>query len=231
MYALLLATFILAAPPGDFAPRYGDRETFTARYVVDPLRGGKDLQAVMLLRDDGEAWLRAYRPIPDEYRFIDRLVVVTGRPYWPSPHVQAVGGTHVDVEKIDLAPGEAPHPGPYDLMPAPPEAADLPSLAKRAKLWVRAVGRLAEVTPGKERYDPSTAVLELADGHRVAVLAISPGDVEAWKALAGQPVTITGRVKPAEKPEALALWGRVAACPGVAPRCGMEDPRRAPKQR
>jgi hypothetical protein len=196
------------------APPPADPVTFTARYVVDPIvapPGGKRLQAVTLLRDDGEAWIRAYQPLPAEYRFIDRKVVVTGRPFWPPPGPDAIGGTHVEVEKIELAPGEAPNPGPFELLPAPPEATTLGGVSARAGLWVCAVGKLESAT-----------TLSLTDG-RVALVTQTPPAA----ALVGQEVTVTGRVRPAK--DGWTLAGDPAVCAGRVPRCGMEQPRGSQK--
>lgn len=233
-----------AGPPSAFEPVYGERETFTAVYRVDPIPSGNKLQPVVLVREDGEVWIRAYRPVPGEYRFADKRVVVTGRPYWPGPGVAHLGGTHVEVEKIELAPGETPREGPHDVLPPPPEATTVAAVAARAGLWVRVHGTLAGVVEG-EPGGAGAAEIALADGARIRAEGVTALDLPRWKALVGQEVTVVGRVRPrgdepndpndpvdtagAAPAKPWSLWGTLAICPGRVSRCGMEAPRRGQK--
>ena len=95
-----------------FACTYGPHVKVETLYLVEPIPGAKRLQAVLLRLDDGQEWIRSYRPVPEEMQFFEKRVVVQGRTYRPSPLVQHVTGTHFDLESIELAPSEVPHNNP-----------------------------------------------------------------------------------------------------------------------
>lgn len=188
--------------PPDTEPRFGERTTFEATYRIAPSPAGKRLQEVVLLRDDGEAWIRAYRPIKDEYAFQEKRVVVTGRPYTNSPYVQSVGGTHFEVESIALAPGETPmDPAPTEL--PPPPLARSAEAARALTGWYAvcvgtrdgesfafAEGGVMPLGPHSSYFDP-----EVLEGEQSLLAWVDPEG---------------------------SLHVR-AACPGVDPRCGVVD--------
>lgn len=129
----------------DYEPTMGEEVEREARYVVAPFSGGKDLQAVQLVFDDGSHWIRSYRPLVSEFRYIDKRVLVRGRPYVNSPYVQSVGGTHFSLEHIELADGEVPWDVDPTQIPAPPQVRSVDGLAPREGMWVHAVGTLESV--------------------------------------------------------------------------------------
>ena len=190
-------------PPEDpFAPTFGERVTREAWYRVSPVAGGKRLQAVTLEFDGGEAWIRAYRPLRSELRFVDKRVVIVGRPYWPSPNVQHVAGTHFEVESIELAPGETPWDPEPTLIPPPPFARSADEAKARAGDHAQCRG---EAVDGVFHF-PDGSSLPMAPLGSFFDVVLPDGDqtVLAWVDDDG---TLHAR----------------AACPGEAPRCGMSD--------
>ena len=207
--------------PGDipsYEPTFGDRVEREALYVVAPFKGGKDLQAVQLILDDGSHWIRSYRPLESELQFIDKRVVVVGRTYTNSPYVQSVGGTHFEVETIALAPGEAAwDPVPTEL-PAPPQVRTLAELEARHPMWVHAIGTLSAATDEGHGH---AAVLTLDEGAEVPFMLFAPTsfeerdqDPQAW---IGRRVTVLARVY---RDEGLKL-GHGKVCEGEVAACQM----------
>jgi len=186
----------------DFEPTFGERTEFEALYRIAPSPAGKRLQEVVLVRDDGESWIRSYRPVAEEYQYQEKRVTVIGRPYVNSPYVQSVGGTHFELETIALAPGETPYdPLPTELPPPPlartAEAARALSGwyavcvgTRQGETFAFADGGSLSLGPHSSYYDP--AVLE------------GEQSLLAWVDREGQ------------------LHAR-AACPGLDPRCGVVD--------
>lgn len=219
-------------PPDDpYAPTYGETETFTATYLVTPLPGGKRFQPALLKREDGETWIRSYRPIPEEYRFHDREVVVTGRPYWPSHMVQHVSGVHFELDTIALAPGQKPNPT-TDRMPAPPTVISKAGLTARDGAWAMLKGTLTSVSHDEAEARIS-AELTLADGAVVHLGPLGRASVRAreWAPLKGKAVTVLARAMPLEG--GWRVHGGMHLCAGDAPRCGLDlgERRKAGKKR
>lgn len=71
---------------------------FEAVVAIDPRPGGKKLQAVWLVRDDGERWVIDYRPRGLWRPFEDERVQVTGARY--EPEGQAIGAQHFRVDTM-----------------------------------------------------------------------------------------------------------------------------------
>jgi hypothetical protein len=185
-------------PPVDvFAAVYGERVTFTARYRVDPRPRGKRLQAVTLHRADGEVFIRSYRSLRDEYQFLDRFVTVTGRPYEPSPYVQAVMAKHFEVEAIELAPGEPA----WDPVPSQLLAPELVRSADHARAQAGWFAECIGVIDG--------ANFRFADGSSLPLV----GEADAAEGT----VTMLARVD-----EDGSLRPDVV-CAGEDPRCGVVD--------
>jgi hypothetical protein len=192
----------IEAPEEDpFAPTF-ERVTREARYRISPVAGGKRLQAVSLDFDDGEAWIRAYRPLRSELRFAEKRVVVTGRPYWPSSNVQAVIDTHFELESIELAPGETPWDPVPTLIPPPPFARTAAQATARTARHVQCRGVAKE---GVFEF-PDGSTLPLAPFGGFFEVERIDGDqtLLAWVATDG---TLHAR----------------GACAGEVPRCGMTD--------
>lgn len=186
--------------PASMEPRFAPTMTLSARYRIEPTAGGKKLQSVMLVGDDGRVYSRAYRPLPSEYQFADKRVVVTGRPYVNSPYVQSVWGLHFEVQAIELAEGEtAWDPAPTQI-PAPPLA------------------RTADAARAEDGWYATCVGSASADGFAF----VDGGSLPISKAMAnlpdlvGESITMLARVSG----EGLSP---VAVCPGEEPRCGIED--------
>ena len=124
----------------------GQAARVEGRYEVSPVTGSKRLQPVVIVLDDCTRLLRAYRPVPAEFRFLERRVHLYGRAGTSAghdPHVQQVEAPQIlEVERLDLAPGETPvDPVPSEL-PCPPRASNAAELRARLERWVRVVGVL-----------------------------------------------------------------------------------------
>jgi len=180
-----------------YAPIYEDPVDIEARYVITPIAGGKRLQAVVLLLDSGASWIRAYRPIVDEYQFADKRVRIKGRPYTNSPYVQTVMGIHFEVEEIALALGEKPYPKEPKTIPIPPKTFTIQALEERVHMWAHCVGIIQKVEPESSFQDKATLLLQ--DGAEVLAFLskhsfqppATKADLSQW---IGRKVTVLGNV-------------------------------------
>lgn len=202
----------------DVEPTYGAPVTVSGRIDVDRFPGGKRFQGVWLHgAGGGGSYVLAYRPVERLLPFVDKRVVVTGRPWWPGRDVQHIMADHFEVTEVALADDELPwDPVPTEV-PEPPTAASTAALAERGVgRWVRVVATLEAIEAG-QRWPP--AVLRLSDQSTLQVEAVRAGDAEP---LLGQTVTAMGQVGQSPAGE-LMLVAPVAICPGDAARCGMEE--------
>ncbi len=186
--------------PASMEPTFAPVMTLMARYRIEPQAGGKKLQSVMLVGDDGRVYSRAYRPIPSEYQYADKKVAVTGRPYVNSPYVQSVWGLHFEVQSIELAEGETAWDPTPTQIPAPP-------LARTADAAKAQDGWFATCV-GSATADTFTFV----DGGALPVLKA----MATLPDLVGEDITMLARVSGGS-------LSPVALCEGVEPRCGIED--------
>ncbi|MBW2702328.1 MAG: hypothetical protein JRF33_16030 [Deltaproteobacteria bacterium] len=189
------------------------------RYDVCPVAGSKRLQPVVIVLDDGTRLLRAYRPIPSEFGFIDRRVHLTGRAGLDSgqdEHVQQVEAPQIlEVSQLELAPGEkALNPVP-DSLPAPPRVVDAEGLALRRNLWARVVGNLALLEEKPNESFWGRAEIELEDA---SLLTRDPVPMSRWADLRGRQISAVGRVE--ETDAGWSLVGMGAICAGDDEECG-----------
>jgi len=211
-------------PEPSYEPRFGEPVEREALYVVAPVAGGKNLQAVSLRFDDGEVWVRSYRPVAAELQYADKRVVVTGRPYTNSPYVQSVAGTHFELHTITLAPGETARDPVPQRIPAPPFVENRVSLEARVGLWAHCVGRL-ESLDSLDDDNPwwGEGTLALSDGSTLVMDAIPFGD-DPPRVQVGDTVTALGLVLAPEQAGAMpGLGGPVRFCTGRVERCSMDD--------
>ncbi len=201
------------------APIYEEPVTREARFVIEPVSGGKRLQAGSLVFDDGEEWIVSYRPLRRHLKFSDKRVKVHGRAYHSPPHVQSVMATHFEIETIELAPGETPYdPEPTEL-PAPPQVRAAADLKDRSDRWVHCVGTLASVDPPTDDSPYwQNGKLTFEDGGEVPLIGIPKS--EAREAPVGEVVTVLGKVLGGREGRAIELAAR-RICPGVVERCRM----------
>jgi hypothetical protein len=200
----------------NYEPTYQDPVEVTGIYTVSPVRGGKRLQAGYLLVDGkDETWVVSYRPDPKLFEYIDKRVVVRGRPYTNSPYVQSVGGTHFELQSIELAPGETPYDPKPKTLPAPPRATDEAELRARVGRWVHVVGTL-QLPPTDEGEMWPTGTLEL-DGQELAVQA--RGLEERVRPFEGKQVTVLAHVTEDDGKLELDI-GKV--CAGVVAECEVD---------
>jgi hypothetical protein len=207
-------------PRESFEPTFGDPVEREGLFLMDPIAGSKRLQACTIRFDDGEEWILSYRANPEYYQYIDKRVRVKGRPYWPSPNVQHVMGTHLQVDLLELAEGETPYDPLPTEMPAPPIIRDGAAFDARVGRWVQCVGTLLSLEPEPDGPYWSRGVLRMEDGAEVTMMGI-PSTKEEWRALRGERVTVLGRVYEGDSGK-LELGTR-AVCPGEVPRCGMDS--------
>ena len=213
----------------DVSPTYQAPVEVKARYVITPFSGGKRLQGVYLHLEDGSRWIRAYRPIPEEYRFADKWVVVKGRPYTPSPLVQSVDGVHFELAAIALANGETPYAVPPTQIPIPPKVSTQAEIAQRLSLWVHCSGTITELQTAKFG---SIAQLHLNDGTSLSFTLTSasferrvpPTELSRW---IGQTVTVLGQVKTDTPP----TLGLVRICTGILDHCPIDNPKNSPSKK
>jgi hypothetical protein len=212
------------ASAADVERLHGQRVVVEGRYEVEPVPGGKRLQAVVIVLPDGTRLIRSYRPVPAEFGLVNRRVVAVGTVYRDSgegAHVQAVGGPHFRPERVDLAPSESPYsPNVPAELPPPPVVANAREFDALADRWVQAWGTLVRVTPHQE--DPlwANAVVKLTDGTEVSLRAVTRS---RWERYVGEGVTVIGRAVPAVPGEAgRRLVDRSTVCPGHVKRCDLE---------
>ncbi len=214
----------MPAPEPSYEPTFGEPVEREALYVVAPVAGGKRLQAASLHFDDGEAWIRSYRPVAAELQYAEKRVVVTGRPYTNSPYVQSVAGTHFELDTIALAPGETPYDPIPTRIPAPPFVEDRAALEARVGLWAHCLGTLTSLeAPGDDSPWWGRGVLTLTDGSAVVLDGIPWGE-SAPDVEQGDQVTALALVLAADQPDGIpSLGGNLRLCTGRVERCLMDD--------
>jgi hypothetical protein len=111
---------------------------------IDRVAGGKRLQGVWLTKDNGRKLVISYRPQERFFPFVEKRVRIIGSTRWPDSSRQALQMTHLDVEKIELAPGETPHDPVPDTLLEPPNVDSIDEASRRTDLWVTVVGELVE---------------------------------------------------------------------------------------
>jgi hypothetical protein len=197
-----------------------------ARYEVDPIPGGKRFQGSWLVLDDGTRYVLSYRPVPEHYRYVDKRVIVTGRPYRPGRDTQHILATHFEVTSMELAPGEIPYTEIPTELPAPPLLRTAEEVYARDGRWGQIVGRLMALED-----DPDTqfhnALLQLGD---CTFIVARYAALDYWKPYMGTTMTVMSRIAVISSPAVsvdgncgAVLTGWYALCPGEVKRCGMQD--------
>lgn len=212
------------ASGADVERLHGRRVIVEGRYEVEPVPGGKRLQAALIVLPDGTRLIRSYRPVPEEYGLVNRRVVAVGTVYRDAgegPDVQQVRAPHLRPERVNLAPTESPYsPTPPTELPPPPIVKTAREFDAQADRWVQAWGSLARVTPHQEDALWANAVVKLTDGTDVHVRAVARS---RWERHLGTGVTVIGRAQPPVPGEAgRRLVDRVTVCAGHLKRCDLE---------
>ena len=200
-----------------YAPTYGPPVEVEALYLVEPIPGGKRLQAVLLRLDDGREWIRSYRPVPEELQFFEKRVVVKGRTYQPSPMVQHVGGTHFELDSIALAASEVPHDPIPTQVPSPPVVEGVADIATRDLLWVQVHGTLEGFQAEESNTFWGDGTMKLLNGETIPLRGLSRSKTEH---LVGKPITALGRSLKGQ------LSGRIVVCENHVDNCGATPDRR-----
>ena len=131
--------------------------------------------------------------------------------------MQSVGGTHFELDHIELAPGETPYALIPTEIPAPPQVRSLSEVVARRRMYAHAVGRLTSVTPEPNNSFWSVGVLTLADGTELALQSMASS--KGYAEFVGQEVTVLGLLADQEPPS----LGVRRMCAGVVARCQMTD--------
>jgi hypothetical protein len=211
-------------PEPSYEPRFGEPVEREALYVVAPVAGGKRLQAASLHFDDGEVWIRSYRPVAAELQYAEKRVVVTGRPYTNSPYVQSVMGTHFELETITLAPGETAWDPIPERIPAPPAVTDRAAIEARVGLWAHCIGTLTAFEgPSDDSPWWGRGVLTLADGSTVSMDSIPFGDGAPQVEQDSEVTALALIIAPEQPGGNPTLGGNLRLCPGRVERCMMDD--------
>ncbi len=209
-------------PPAKRAPSNKDIVTFTARFDIDRLSGGKRFQGSILYRDGLDPLVCSYRPLKQYFEFVDRRVVVQGYHWSPPANAQQIMASHFAITSMKLAPGEKPYATKPTALPRPPMVRDKKGLEGKKDRWVQVVGTLKG---GQKPKDEAwgTANLDLGDGTRVEASVYWMRYEQDWKPLVGKQVTVTGKlaVKEEAGKKRLMIPGRTAICQGVVDGCGM----------
>ena len=194
----------------DTTPAYGDPVKLEGRYELDPIPGGKRFQGAWLVLDDGTRHIIAYRPVPEHFAYLEKRVLVEGRPYVPGRDTQHVLATHLEVHSIRLAHGETPYLLPPDEPIAPPVVRTSAGLAARNGRWAKVIGTLESVCDSADGH-LGLARLRLEDGTEVRARNVRPGE---WSCLCGKTITVTSRVTRAVDSDgtSLELIGWYAVC-------------------
>lgn len=208
----------------DLEPTFGPVMHCEGRYEVDPIPGGKRFQGSWLVLDDGKRYVLGYRPITEYYPFVDKRVIITGRPYSPGRDTQHVLASHFQVASMELAPGEVPYAESPTKLPAPPLLRTADAIYARDGRWGQVVGRLIALEDDPDSYF-NNAQLQLQGGTIIVARYAAEG---LWRPYIGSTITVMSRVEvmatevvSADGKCGAVLTGWYAICPGVVERCGM----------
>lgn len=199
------------------------RAVVVGLYSIEPVRPQtKGARRVAIVLADGTHVRPAGKAIAGELAHWNKLVRVTGvvTKMPPSPAnglaVQTAGGPHVQIESIALAEGETPAPVPSGI-PTPTLVSKDTQFDGRDGRWVAVSGKVDALLTTTAPF--GTATLALADGTFVDVEGVLESE---WAAQKGAVVTVVGRVF--RGGPRIALHGAGPPCPGVVPRCALDDP-------
>ena len=197
------------APPGAL-------QTYEGRFDIDRLPQSKRFQGAWLTQDGGESLLLAYRPMPEYFAFVDKRVVLEGRPY--SPGGQRIGAEHVQVESVRLADGETALAQPPTSLPVPPRVQTRDELGARTGRWVEVFATLVGEREGAADGDWRTLEFRMDDGSMVVTVEASWVVDGTFRAHFGRRMTLLGKVYEGDGQLGL---GPVEACLGEVEGCGM----------
>jgi hypothetical protein len=194
-------------------------------YEVEPVPGGKRLQAASVVLPDGTRLIHSYRPVKEMFCYINKRVTVRGivrTDAGEPPEVQQVMAPHIAIESMALAPDEKPYDSIPDRIPDLPFIEEKKEMMRWNDRWVHVYGKLVGL---KLRYNESIwadAIIRLRDDTRLCVEWVS---FSRWNHFLDNEVTVTLLLK-LGKEEAGVLHtvsSRTAICSGKVPRCGMSD--------
>ncbi len=201
--------------PEDSPP--GELRTYEGRFDIDRLSQSKRFQGSWLVTEGGISYVLGYRPMPEYFAFVDRRVVLEGRPY--SPGGQRIGAEHLEVSSMRLADGEAELAGePPSSLPVPPRVETGEELGARGGRWVEVFATLIGEREGAADGDWRTLEFRMDDGTIVVTVEASWVVDKTFRGHFGQRMTLLGKVY--ERDGDLGL-GPVEACTGELVGCGM----------
>jgi hypothetical protein len=204
---------------------YGTSVIIKGWYEVEPVPGGKQLQAASVVLADGTRLIHSYRPVKDMFCFINKRVMVKGIVMTDAgepPEAQQVMAPHIMIETIALAPDEEP----YDTVPE--KIPDLPFVEHKKNLvrwndrWAHVYGKLIAVALRPDESVLANAILQIGDGTKLCFEWVS---FSRWTGFVNKDVTVTLLLSSVKEKEGVLHMpaGRTALCPGKVPRCGMSD--------
>lgn len=209
----------------DVKRHHGKKVLVKGRYEVEPVPGSKRLQAVSIVLPDRTRLIRAYKPVKEEFGYINKQVMVIGMVLaddGESSHVQQVMAPHItNIESITLAPGEIPYQTIPEKIPDLPFIEKKEDLAKWENHWIHLYGRLKSVKKREDESNWANAQFWLPDGTRIIIEWVP---FSRWKSFIGNSITITLRLnlEKEEKGICYLTGGRTALCEGKTCRCGMD---------
>ncbi|KAL6075061.1 hypothetical protein QOT17_003819 [Balamuthia mandrillaris] len=173
-------------------------------YSVDRVSSGKRLQGVWIrLEEDGYNVCRSYRPVAEEFGFVDKRVIVRCSVGWPSRHVQSLSCLHAqDIHSIELAEGETSYDEVPNRLPPPALVQRASDLLFLNQQWVRLVGTITSV-----QVDPQNAHFAEAE------IALRSPFNNSDEALDGAEVIIT--IPCTSRSALLGLFGKTVEVVGV----------------
>jgi|GEM_PF-2890500 hypothetical protein len=184
--------------------------TYTARFDIDRVAGGKRLQASALYLDGGSTLIVGYRPISKYFEFVNKRVVVKGFHYTNPPDVQQVMADHFTITEIKLAPGETPYPQKPTALPVPPMVQNRKEVDQNLERWVRARGKLG--TGRKKADGPWFDIpLTLDDGTEIEISSVYRTRYEFdYQPRIGKTVTITSKLGTTKDKKKFVLVGQMS---------------------
>lgn len=190
-------------------------QVFSGVYELELVAPPDRQPARFLVLGGGERLVLGYGIHPEEFKFIDRSVVVKGKRFQALPGEYPLTQGHIQVNQIGLAPGEKPNPKANRALPIPDQVDNLDGVLGRLGRWAHILGTLISITS-----DPRTlahkAKLKLKDGTLLQVDYLSSREAKDWIQLVGRPVRLLGtprmgRPIRVDKPAAI--------CPSPHPIC------------
>ncbi len=200
----------------DLAYRHpGRRVLIEGVYEIDPIPTAQGARFVWIRMADGSGVLRAEDVVASEIGFAGTRVHATGELYrvglTRNEDEVKTCGWQVTRHVLRLMGGAVFGEGSSSAkaIPVAPIVRSGGVLQERLMRWSALVGTLQPI-------GGSGAAVCLVDG---TIVTVPPRDDAEWTVPVGSAITVTGRTR--FRNGDFEVFGRIAMCPGVVPRCGM----------